>query len=562
MRQTDKQTNGLNLQLLLLTSMLTSVSAVAENTDFIQFEAPLKYELNLTDNETTQRYGCDSIQASYNQGSTTTDKANSERQYSPESCPRPPTRPPTPQPPKYLTSGYKKSPDTSFTTQATRTVSYCVRYDGQNPKAYPEQPLPITSTQIHSKDTSLFNKISAVVPHQVTSTAEFLAKETQFIAPERASGSRCVEWRQRQISSTSGYVSVRYGKDKRLNKPIVFVQGYGSDFNEGFTMNQVANEKDQFDDFIEYSKQLNTYRHIYNAGYDLVLFRYAKQDSGIESNAWALATLLEKLAKTSAEVRVVGHSMGGIVGKLAIMYMENTGKVHNVSDFVAIDAPFYGVHVPKDVRSFADELENQARKIRCKLYRHSSRRSQCRYERRRLKSINDIFYSYTFKQLDEGSPQNIALRQRFKDLAIFFNPTRSTAVSYGTEVSKPIPQVYFGAGSRHNLKVDVKWRLSGNRRSRLNTTAKEGRNGSYAMTYFDISKQLIAAKNMSYHIKKAIKQDNKMQGRHVFVTTDSAFAGKDGSFDKYTFAENRFSGGHQEHKYVLLSDTLTNVLKL
>ena len=94
MRQTDKQTNGLNLQLLLLTSMLTSVSAMANNTDFIQFEATLKHELNLTDNETTQRYGCDSIQASYNQGSTTTDKANSERQYSPESCPRPPTRPP------------------------------------------------------------------------------------------------------------------------------------------------------------------------------------------------------------------------------------------------------------------------------------------------------------------------------------------------------------------------------------------------------------------------------------------------------------------------------------
>ena len=228
-----RQTNGLNLQLLLL----TSASAMANNTDFIQFEATLKHELNLTDNETTQRYGCDSIQASYNQGSTTTDKAKSERQYSPESCPRPPT----PQPSKYLTSGYKKSPDTSFTTQATRTVSYCVRYDGQNPKAYPEQPLPMISTQIHSKDTSLFNEISAIVPHQVTSTAEFLAKETQFIAPERASGSRGVEWRQRQISSTSGYVSVRYGKDKRLNKPIVFVQGYGSDFNEGFTMNQVAN---------------------------------------------------------------------------------------------------------------------------------------------------------------------------------------------------------------------------------------------------------------------------------------------------------------------------------
>ena len=546
-----RQTNGLNLQLLLL----TSASAMANNTDFIQFEATLKHELNLTDNETTQRYGCDSIQASYNQGSTTTDKAKSERQYSPESCPRPPT----PQPSKYLTSGYKKSPDTSFTTQATRTVSYCVRYDGQNPKAYPEQPLPMISTQIHSKDTSLFNEISAIVPHQVTSTAEFLAKETQFIAPERASGSRCVEWRQRQISSTSGYVSVRYGKDKRLNKPIVFVQGYGGDFTEGFIMNTVANEKEQYDKFLEHSRDLNTYTSIYNAGYDLVLFRYAKQDSGIESNAWALASLLEKLAKTSTDVRVVGHSMGGIVGKLALMYMENTGKVHNVSDFVAIDSPFYGVHVPQAVRAFANTLEKMAGKIKsCKLYRHSSRRSQCRDERRRLKSINDIFGSFTFKQLDEGSPQNIILRQRFKDLAIFFNPTRSTAVSYGTEVSKPIPQVYYGAGAWQNLKVDVNFYLSGAKHSRLYATPKDARNGSYTTIYYDISRELRAAKNITYSIKREVKKEDWKQGRHVFVTTDSAFSGRDGSFDSYSF----LSYEHYPHRNIYYPNGIKRLLNL
>ncbi|WP_057179463.1 MULTISPECIES: esterase/lipase family protein [Colwellia] len=196
-----------------------------------------------------------------------------------------------------------------------------------------------------SDDTTIESTLAVKVEstglaHQVTSTADFLAKQTQFIEPKAAPGSRCVEWRQRTIVSTSGYVSVRYGKDKRLNKPIVFVQGYGGDFTDGFTLNKVANEKETFDRFILNSPKLNAETSIYNAGYDLVLFRYAKQDSGIESNAWALATLLEKLAKTSAEVRVVGHSMGGIVGKLAIMYMENKGKVHNVSDFVAIDSPF------------------------------------------------------------------------------------------------------------------------------------------------------------------------------------------------------------------------------
>jgi pimeloyl-ACP methyl ester carboxylesterase len=390
--------------------VLTSTSTFAENADFIEVQTPQKHELKLSNNEITQGYGCNISSSHVKQIPAIADMSKSMRQGISSSCP---TRPPVP--PKtslstYLASGYAKLPDTSFTTQAIRTESYCVRYDGQHPKAYPEQPLPITSTQMYNEEDFLPSEMPEAVPHQVTSTTEFLAKETQFIAPERASGSRCVEWRQRQVSSTSGYVSVRYGKDKRLNKPIVFVQGYGGDFTDGFIMNTVANEKVQLDNFIADSYYLDrdTSQRVYNAGYDLVVFRYAKQDSGIESNAWALATLLEKLAKTSPEVKVVGHSMGGIVGKLAIMYMENKGKEHNVSDFVAIDSPFYGVHLPQDIRAFANKIETEAKKIRsCSLLFpwSSSKRSECRANRRRLKSINDIFDSYTFKQLDEDSPQ-------------------------------------------------------------------------------------------------------------------------------------------------------------
>jgi len=538
--------------------MLTSVSTIAENSDFIQVETPQKHELNLNNNAITQGYGCNIASIHTKQAPDTTDIIKNKLQGA-TSCPQRPPASPKPSPSKYLASGYAKLPDSSFTTQAIRTESYCVRYDGQHPKAYPEQPLPMTTAQMYIGDDFLPNDVTAVVPHQVTSTTEFLAKETQFIAPERASGSRCVEWRQRQVSSTSGHVSVRYGKDKRLNKPIVFVQGYGGDFTEGFIMNTVANEKEQFDKFLEYSRDLDTYTTIYNAGYDLVLFRYAKQDSGIESNAWALATLLEKLAKTSPEVKVVGHSMGGIVGKLALMYMENTGKMHNVSDFVAIDSPFYGVHVPQDVRAFANTLEKMAGKIKsCKLYRHSSRRSQCRDERRRLKSINDIFGSYTFKQLDEGSPQNLVLRQRFKDLAIFFNPTRSIAVSYGTEIPSSIPLVYYGAGAWQNLKVDVNFYLSGAKHSRLYATPKDERNGSYTTIYYDISRGLRAAKNITYSIKREVKQENWVQGRHVFVTTNSAFSGRGGSFDSYSYLSKK----HYPHRNIYYLNGIKRLLNL
>ncbi len=251
--------------------------------------------------------------------------------------------------------------------------------------------------------------------------------------------------------------------------------------------------------------------------------------------------------------------MGGIVGKLALMYMENTGKMHNVSDFVAIDSSFYGVHVPQDVRAFANTLEKMAGKIKsCKLYRHSSRRSQCRDERRRLKSINDIFGSYTFKQLDEGSPQNLVLRQRFKDLAIFFNPSRSTAVSYGTKTPKPIPQVYYGAGAWQNLKVDVNFYLSGAKHSRLYATPNDARNGSYTTIYYDISRGLRAAKNITYSIKREVKQENWEQGRHVFVTTNSAFSGRGGSFDSYSYLSKK----HYPHRNIYYLNGIKRLLDL
>jgi pimeloyl-ACP methyl ester carboxylesterase len=548
--------------------MLTSINVMAENTDFIQLKKPAENVLSkasLSNATQIQPFYCNDINAV-----STTNNTISNGQYSAanEPCPtEPPSPPPTP-PSPFLKSGYKILPDTSFTTQATRTESYCVRWDGQEIQAQPEQPYATSSNNDHSENTSPLNEQAKIIAHQVTSSAEFLTKETQFIAPKAINGSQCIEWRQRTVSSTSGYVSVRYGKDGVLNKPIVFVQGYGGDFTDGFTLNTVANEKEQFDKFINNSHYLksDSNKSIYNAGYDLIVFRYAKQDTGIESNAWALATLLEKLATTSNDVRVVGHSMGGIVGKLAIMYMENTGKVHKVSDFVAIDSPFFGVHIPQDVRAFADRIESEASKLRSctALYFYNSRkRRECRENRRRLKSINDIFDSYTFKQLDEGSTENLALRQRFNDLAIFFNPTHSTAISYGKSDLSPIPEVYTGSID-NDLKIDIKWYTSSGSHSRMYSTSNEARNGSYVPMYKTISDNIRSGDQALLSVKKETRTLN--DGRHVFVTTDSAFAGKDGSFKDYIFVEKQQYKSpfkiHRDHRKVYYPEYLKHLLSL
>ncbi|WP_046005533.1 esterase/lipase family protein [Pseudoalteromonas rubra] len=81
------------------------------------------------------------------------------------------------------------------------------------------------------------------------------------------------------------------------------------------------------------------YRSVYNKGYDLVVFRYASQDDGIRHNARALASALKTLAAQSSEIRLVGHSMGGVAGRLALAYLEKEGFNHKVKNFVAVDAP-------------------------------------------------------------------------------------------------------------------------------------------------------------------------------------------------------------------------------
>ncbi|GAW97925.1 MULTISPECIES: hypothetical protein [Colwellia] len=213
------------------------------------------------------------------------------------------------------------------------------------------------------------------------------------------------------------------------------------------------------------------------------------------------------------------------------------------------------MHIPQDVRAFANKIETEAKKLRsCTVlyFWNSRKRRDCRDNRRRLKSINDIFDSYTFKQLDEGSPQNIALRKRFKDLAIFFNPTRSTAISYGKSDLSPIPEVYTGR-VENDLKLDIKWYLSNGPHSRLYSTPREARNGSYVTMYKNISDSIRSGNQALLSVKKETRTVNK--GRHVFVTTDSAFAGKNGSFDKYIYRGDAYAQ-HLEHRMVTYPFTL------
>ena len=82
-------------------------------------------------------------------------------------------------------------------------------------------------------------------------------------------------------------------------------------------------------------------------GYDIILLDFANGSTYIEKNAELLIRLIDKVqSKTSAEIAVVGASMGGLVSRYALTKMEKTNNSHCVTHYISFDAPNQGANIP------------------------------------------------------------------------------------------------------------------------------------------------------------------------------------------------------------------------
>jgi pimeloyl-ACP methyl ester carboxylesterase len=102
--------------------------------------------------------------------------------------------------------------------------------------------------------------------------------------------------------------------------------------------------------------QLSLLTMVLNAGYDVVILTYADGTDCIQSNAFVLVECLQRvISKRSGQEKLVvaGASMGGIVARYALLYMEkNTPKPidHQTSLFISFDAPHRGANLPVGVQ--------------------------------------------------------------------------------------------------------------------------------------------------------------------------------------------------------------------
>ncbi|MFT3948485.1 MAG: T9SS type A sorting domain-containing protein [Agriterribacter sp.] len=183
-------------------------------------------------------------------------------------------------------------------------------------------------------------------------------------------------------------------KEMILKKPIIVL--------DGFDPTESRKPANLFGQYLQYSLTGNFGKEMIDLGYDIIVLNFPDKEEGsitipgvgnfpqyrsqggdfIQRNAFVLVTLIKKinqqlLANGSAEkLIVIGPSMGGLVSRYALRWMELNGISHNTKLWISFDSPHKGANIPIGDQYFVDFYASNAGNEKAKKGRDISLNSQ------------------------------------------------------------------------------------------------------------------------------------------------------------------------------------------
>jgi len=150
------------------------------------------------------------------------------------------------------------------------------------------------------------------------------------------------------------YVYLSSLHDEIVN-PVIVVEGFDIDN----TMN--------WDELYHLLDQEKLIENLRNDGYDAVVLNFTDATDYMQRNAYALVALLQEvLSRIPAhhDMAVVGASMGGLVARYALAYMEHEGIEHGTRLYMSFDSPHRGANIPLGIQYwmefFSEDSEEAA----------------------------------------------------------------------------------------------------------------------------------------------------------------------------------------------------------
>ena len=197
-------------------------------------------------------------------------------------------------------------------------------------------------------------------------------------------------------------------KHTKLIKPVMFADGFP------------GHPKDSDYNFLfERLDQQHLLTTILDQGYDVVILTYDNGMDYIQRNAFLAVACIQKIIQNRAgdeKLVIGGASMGGIVARYALSYMEQSGLDHQTRAFLSFDAPHQGAIVPPSVQWFvtalADYGNTKAKDIAKQLTSISARQMLYYYfPYKGTSSVTDPLHDEFYKEMNglnngNGYPKN------------------------------------------------------------------------------------------------------------------------------------------------------------
>jgi hypothetical protein len=136
-----------------------------------------------------------------------------------------------------------------------------------------------------------------------------------------------------------------------LTKPAIVVEGFDIDN----TMN--------WDELYALLNQENLVEDLRARGYDAVVLDFTESTEYIQRNAFVLVDLLHQVQAQigpSDDYPLVGASMGGLVSRYALAWMENNADPHRVRNFISFDVPHAGANIPLGIQYWLDFFSDRS----------------------------------------------------------------------------------------------------------------------------------------------------------------------------------------------------------
>ncbi len=150
--------------------------------------------------------------------------------------------------------------------------------------------------------------------------------------------------------SGQAYVYLADGHSQ-LTNPVVVVEGFDLDNSMDWpVLYALLNQENMLDD-------------LRAQGFDAVVLDFTEATSPIQRNAFVLTELLQRVQTATdgeTSVALIGASMGGLVSRYGLTWMENQGQEHHVRTFISFDSPQNGANIPLGLQHWLNFFRDES----------------------------------------------------------------------------------------------------------------------------------------------------------------------------------------------------------